>query len=169
MFNFIKLQLYIITGTYRKLSSRTGTLITLKQINNDLQRSALNETKAKVPLQFGFVPCSSEVTLARRRASDSRWSETRWPGFLRVIPAARCCHEVVFPVMPGASANGCFVLGVVGFGLFERVYSSVKAIGTETEIKGYKKQFILGGAGGEHESDVSDVSFVLLPRGQYTS
>lgn len=60
------------------------------------------------------------------------------------LRSACCCHEVVFPVMPGASANGCFVLGVVGFGLFERVYSSVKAIGTETEIKGYKKQFILG-------------------------
>lgn len=55
------------------------------------------------------------------------------------LRSARCCHEVVFPVMPGASANGRFVLGVVGFGLFERVYSSVKAIGTETEIKGYKK------------------------------
>lgn len=31
------------------------------------------------------------------------------------------------------------------FGLFERVYSSVKAIGTETEIKGYKKTVYPGG------------------------
>lgn len=54
------------------------------------------------------------------------------------LRSARCCHEVVFPVMPGASANGCFVRGLWFFGLFERVYSSVEVTGTETELKGSK-------------------------------
>lgn len=67
--------------------------------------------------------------------------------------------------MPGASANGCFVRGVGGvvvFGLFERVYSSVEVTGTGTELKGSKTISLEG----ERESD--DVFFVkLLPRWQH--
>lgn len=32
------------------------------------------------------------------------------------LSSARCCHEAVFPVLPGVSANGCFVWGVAGLG-----------------------------------------------------
>lgn len=45
--------------------------------------------------------------------SDSRHSETRLPGLLKVILCrVCCCDEVVFPVLPGAPATGSFVWGL---------------------------------------------------------
>lgn len=71
-------------------------------------------------------------------------------------PDGLVCSNHPVCALPAAAATKLFFLfcqelqqmaalfGGCGFGLFERVYSSARAIGTETETKGEKHNFTLG-------------------------